>query len=289
MRKLYDAVDRFCATHPRFGIPNLMIIIIMGNAIVYLLARLSSYSAISFLSFDLYHLLHGEIWRLVTFVFVPNTFKLFYLVISLYFYYFIGNVLEREWGTAKFTFYYLSGAVLTLIGTVVASLLSGNYLITLSGTYYVNMSMFLAFAMLYPNMQVLFFFIPVKVKWLAWADAALFAVDILQAVFQLNLAGILFPLIALFNFFVFFAPDFLQFAQRKQYQYSRQNTAFRKAVRQEAAQSSKRPYRHKCAVCGRTDADHPELQFRYCSRCAGYHCYCQDHIFNHVHFTDDQP
>ena len=288
LRKLYDAVDRFCASHPRFGIPNLMMTIVIGNAIIYLLARLSNYGAVAFLSFDLYHLLHGEIWRLVTFLFVPNTFDLFSLAISLYFYYFVGSVLEREWGTAKFTLYYLSGAVLTLLATVIASLISGNWHLMLSGTYYVNMSMFFAFAMLYPDMQVLLFFIiPLKVKWLAWANAALFAVDILRSLIWFNLSGILFPLIALFNFFVFFAPDFFHFAERKRYQHSRQSSSFRKTMHKEEA--ARHPYRHKCAVCGRTDADHPELQFRYCSRCTGYHCYCQDHIFNHVHFTDDQP
>ncbi|MBU5627600.1 rhomboid family intramembrane serine protease [Oscillibacter sp. MSJ-2] len=265
-----------------------MMTIVIGNAIIYLLARLSNYGAISFLSFDLYHLLHGELWRLLTFLFVPNTFDLFSLAISLYFYYFVGSVLEREWGTAKFTLYYLSGAVLTLLATVAASLISGNWYLTLSGTYYVNMSMFFAFAMLYPDMQVLLFFIiPLKVKWLAWANAALFAVDILRSLIWFNLSGILFPLIALFNFFVFFAPDFFHFAERKRYQHSRQSSSFRKTMHKE--EPTKRSYRHKCAVCGRTDADHPELQFRYCSRCTGYHCYCQDHIFNHVHFTDDQP
>ena len=54
-------------------------------------------------------------------------------------------------------------------------------------------------------------------------------------------------------------------------------------------QEKEKGYHHKCAVCGRTDTDYPDLQFRYCSKCAGYHCFCSDHIFNHVHFTDEQP
>ena len=57
-------------------------------------------------------------------------------------------------------------------------------------------------------------------------------------------------------------------------------------IRRINREQNSKPYHHKCAVCGRTDADHPELEFRYCSRCAGYHCFCQDHINNHIHFTE---
>ena len=86
---------------------------------------------------------------------------------------------------------------------------------------------------------------------------------------------------------LFFLPTFLGWQDRQRYIRSRQNSQFRKTVRQQQAQERYAPYHHKCAVCGRTDTDHPDLQFRYCSRCAGYHCFCQDHIFNHIHFEEE--
>ena len=287
MKKIYEAVDRFCARHPHFGISNLMRYIVIGNVAVYLLMMLTrnaDANALNFLTFNLGSLLHGEIWRIITFIFVPNYGGVFWLLIALYFYYWIGSTLEREWGTAKFNLYYFSGVLLTVIGTVLASLIAGvNF--TIAGTEYVNLSMFLAFALLFPDTQVLLFFIiPIKMKWLAILDGALFAFDIFSALISGNWAGVVLPIVALLNFFVFIYPEVHYFAERKKYQHSRQTVHFKQAVKQ---QQQQRGYHHKCAVCGKTDTDYPDLQFRYCSKCAGYHCYCQDHIFTHVHFTEE--
>jgi membrane associated rhomboid family serine protease len=97
-------------------------------------------------------ILRGQVWRILTFIFVPNTFSPLWLLVSLYFYYFIGNTLEREWGTAKFTIFYFSGAVLTAVFVLLVYLFSG-YSYSVYGTYYINLSMFFAFATLYPNFQ----------------------------------------------------------------------------------------------------------------------------------------
>ena len=134
MKKLFQAVDRFCALHPRFGIPNLMRVIVIGTVVVYLLMMFAGYEAIRFLEFNLEGLKHFELWRLVTFIFVPGDSRPFWLAISLYFYYWIGSTLEQRWGTAKFNLYYISGVVLTVIGAVLASLLSGNHFLTVAGT-----------------------------------------------------------------------------------------------------------------------------------------------------------
>ena len=283
MKKLYDGVQRFCAAHPRFGIPNLMRVIVIGNVAVYvlmLLTQANDANALSFLTFNLNALLHGEVWRLVTFVFVPAYSSPFALLISLYFYYWIGSTLERQWGTAKFNLYYISGALLTVLGVVLASLITGNPYLTAAGTGYVNLSMFFAFAFLFPDTTVLLFFIlPVKMKWLAYLDGALFAFDIIKAIGAHNWAGVVLPIVALLNFAVFIWPEVHYLKERAKYQNSRKTVQFRQAQQQ--------GYRHKCAVCGRTDTDYPDLQFRYCSKCVGYHCFCQDHIFNHVHFTEE--
>jgi hypothetical protein len=289
LNKLRSAVDRFCARHPRFGIPNLMLYIVIGNVVVYLLSmftRANDVNALNFLAFSFAGLLRGELWRLVTFIFVPGYSRPLFLIISLYFYFWIGSTLEREWGTARFNLYYFSGALLTAVGAVLASLITGQYGLLVAGTTYVNLSMFLAFAVLFPDLQVLLFFIlPVKMKWLAWVDAALFAFDIVSSLASRNWAGVILPIVALLNFLVFIWPEIQRLLGRAKHQTSHQTVNFRRAARQQQQQQN-RPYRHKCAVCGRTDADYPDLQFRYCSKCAGYHCFCQDHIFTHVHFTE---
>ena len=285
LKKIYEAVDRFCARHPRFGISNLMLTVVIGNVVVYLLQMFAGAEAISFLSFNLAGLLRGELWRIVTFVFVPGYGGAFSLLISLYFYYWIGSTLERQWGTAKFNLYYFGGVLLTVLGTVLASLLSGYHGLTVAGSGYVNLSMFLAFAVLFPNAQVLLFFIiPVKMKWLAWLDAALFALDIIRSAAAGSIIGVVLPIVALLNFAVFIWPEVKYQADRFQHRHSRQTVQFKKAVKQ---QQQQRGYHHKCCVCGKTDTDYPDMTFRYCSKCAGFRCYCEEHIFSHVHFTQE--
>lgn len=290
MKKLYDGVQRFCAAHPRFGIPNLMRVIVIGNAAVYILSMLTMYTnpaALDFLKFNLNGLLHGEIWRIVTFIFYPSASSPLMLIISLYFYYWIGSTLEQQWGTAKFNLYYFSGMLLTVIGAILASLITGNSFISVAGTTYVNLSMFFAFAFLFPDTQVLLFFIvPIKMKWLAYLDAALFAVDVVRSLLAGNWGGALLPVIALLNFAVFIWPEVHYMADRAAYRHRPQTVQFKRAAQQQQKQEQQQGYHHKCAVCGRTDTDYPDLQFRYCSKCAGYHCFCQDHIFTHVHFTE---
>ena len=292
MKKLNAAVDRFARKHPRFGISNLMLWIVGCNALVYLLAVFAGYSAVSFLAFDWAAIKGGELWRLVTFIFMPGYFSsrdLIWLMLFLYFYYMIGSALEREWGTAKFNLYYLSGVVLTILTGVIFGLVNGNARMT--GADYVNLSLFFAFAALYPETRFLIMFIiPVKVKWLAIVDAVFFALGVLSSLLRLDILGALVPVVALLNFFVFFWTDITDEISyrrgRAKHQTSHQTIQFKSAVRQQKKKEAERGYRHKCAVCGRTDTEYPDLEFRYCSRCAGYHCFCQDHIFNHEHFTE---
>ncbi|MEG1988167.1 MAG: hypothetical protein RR035_03205, partial [Oscillibacter sp.] len=122
------------------------------------------------------------------------------------------------------------------------------------------------------------------------ADAALFAVDILGSAFRLDLLGALLPVVALLNFLVFFWSNISDEVRYRRglaaHKNSHQTVQFKSAVKQQAKKAQEQGYRHKCDVCGRTDTDSPDLQFRYCSRCEGYHCFCEEHIFNHVHFTE---
>ena len=183
MRKLMNKIDRFCYTHPRFGIPNLMLYIVIGNIAFYLLSLFSTLDGGSFysiLSFSWAGLKQGQLWRLLSFSFLPTDTRPFWLLVSCYFYYWIGSTLERQWGTAKFTTYYLSGMLLTVIGASIVSLITG-YSIPVYGANYVNFAMFMAFALLYPDTQVLFMFIiPIRMKWLAYLDIFYFFFDIFR-------------------------------------------------------------------------------------------------------------
>lgn len=301
LRRSIDSwLDRFCYRHPRLGIPNLMLIVIAGTAVVYLLDMFSG-AGLSFsrlISFSPYYILHGQIWRLVTFVFVPMNSSPLLLFLSLYFYYFIGSALEQEWGSVKFTVFYGMGVLLNIIVGFLTYLPMAAVLpktvaaaLSTASMTYVNLSLFFAFATLYPDMQMLLFFIlPIKVKWLAWIDAALFAWGILSSLFSIftsgitALTGVIIPVIAILNYVLFFWSEITGFlgrsVQRTRHQHARQTVNFRQATRQAQQQKG---YIHKCAVCGKTDTEYPDLEFRYCSKCNGYYCYCMEHINNHVH------
>lgn len=225
MKKLYTAVDRFCARHPRFGIPDLMRWIVIGNVAVYVLMLLTmraDANALSFLYLDGGKVLRGEIWRIITFIFVPASSSPFWLAISLYFYYWIGTSLERQWGTARFNLYYWSGVLLTAIVTIAASAISGTGY-PVGGTEYVNLSMFLAFAFLFPDTRLLlFFFIPVKIKWLAWLDIAVFVIGIIQSLLAGSWLGAILPVVALLNFLVFIWPAIDAFIRQQKYRHNPQ-------------------------------------------------------------------
>ena len=277
-RNGYGPIDRFCAKHPRFGISNLMLYIVIGQVAVFILdlffrGMLSSY----WLPFSRDLILHGQVWRLVTFIFLPSdSGNPFFLLLGCYFYYWIGTMLEREWGTARFTLFYLSGVVL--------SVLSGMIL-GITDIYYINLSIFLVIATLYGEMQVLLFFvIPIKMKWMALIDVALILVAVIQNLMYGSWVGALLPLASFVNYFIFTWPFWgakLGVLRRR----ADPKVVNFKRVQKQAQKQAKATggYRHKCAVCGITDADDPNMEFRYCSKCDGYYCYCMNHINNHVH------
>lgn len=278
-------LERFCRKHPRLSIPGLMRYIVIGNVLVYLLDMFSLGGAgvgSALFSFSREAILSGQVWRLVTFIFVPYSSQgVFFFALTLYFYYFIGNALEREWGPNKFTIFYFFGVLLNvLIGFLVGG----------ASMYYVNMSMFFAFATLYPDLQfLLFFIIPVKAKWLAWIDAAYFAFAVVQYLMAGRVLLALIPIVAVLNYLLFFASDignlFSSAKRRVQWKaQTRGSYGGPKVVNFHGQKTqSKENYLHRCAVCGKTDLSDPQMEFRYCSRCNGYYCYCADHINSHVH------
>ena len=227
-------------------------------------------------------------WRLLTFIFVPTSggFILWFALTTL-FYYYIGNALENQWGSTRFTVFYGVGVLLNIFTGMVTYWISGAFLETAS-MYYVNMSMFFAFATLYPDMRVLLYrILPLKVKWLAWVDAALFAFDIGHYFMNGNWVQGMVPIVAILNYFIFFWDDLMAIlrrgSSRAAHRVDPQTINFKKAQKEV---QNRKGYLHKCAVCGITDADDPNMEFRYCSKCNGYYCYCMKHINDHVHINE---
>ena len=283
MRSIDTWLDRFCYKHPRLGIPDLMKYVVIGNIVVYLLDMFSGYACSAMLAFIPAGILKGQIWRLVSFIIVPPTgYGAIGLALFLYMYYMIGNMLEREWGTTKFTLYYGIGVAANIVVGLVLTLIYGpNHPYAVVDITYLNMSLFLAFAALYPDLRfLLFFIIPVKAKWLAWIDLAFFALSILSSLLRFYWVGVIVPIVALLNFLLFFSSSAARIFGRFRYQHSRQTINFKKAAREAKRDKG---YLHKCAVCGITDADDPNMEFRYCSKCNGYYCYCMKHINDHIH------
>lgn len=291
----YGPIDRFCAKHPNFGIPNLMKIIVFGQIAVYLVNMLVyvmfKQSFLSYLQFVPAYILQGQVWRLVTWVVVPNASSPFMLLLTCYFYYWIAVMLEREWGTARFTLFYLSGMVLSvvigmLVGLAGVAQINPYYLLyPMNLSYYLNLSIFLVLSVLYGEMQVLLFFVvPVKMKWMALIDVVLVIVDMAGFVQSGLWMLALVPLASFINFFIFTWPFWQAKLGIVRHKTDPKVIHFKQAQKQ--AQETK-GYHHKCAVCGITDADDPDMEFRYCSKCDGYYCYCANHINNHVHIHKD--
>lgn len=269
-------IERFCYRHPNFGIPNLMRYLTIANVVFWVMNMINR----PFLSYMLFNpalIQRGQVWRLVSFLFVPPSTGVLALLV-FYFYYWIGTTLEKQWGTGQFTIYFFTGVVLTVLYGFLIYWITGKA-VTLDSSY-LYLSMFFSFAALFPDMQVLFlFFIPVKMKYLAIVDAAFFLYAMVTTPFPANLV----PLVAILNFLIFCGGELRAMLPRRP---GKTTINFKKESARIRREQADKLYTHKCAVCGRTDTDYPELEFRYCSRCAGYHCFCSDHINNHIHFTE---
>ena len=276
MRDPMTYIERFCRKHPDFGVRDLMKYVAIANAAFWILGAVNPVLA-SYLTFDPALVLRGQIWRVITFALCPPSTGLLAFV-AIYFYYWIGSTLERQWGTPQFNIYFFTGLILTLLYGFLVYFIFGTRLVL--DAQYVYLSMFFSFAVLFPNMQVLLFFLlPIRIKWLALVDAAYFVMELVRLPFPAKFL----PLVAVLNFFLFCGGDLLRALPRR----PAPNTVnFRRESQRIRKEQSQQLYTHKCAVCGRTDKSNPELEFRYCSRCAGYHCFCQDHINSHIHFTE---
>lgn len=302
----------------KYAISNLTLYLIIGYAIGYVLEFVGARAGIdvlSYLSLNPYKIFHGQIWRLVTWVIVPPETFNFFTLIMLYFYFSIGQSLEAVWGTFNYNVFLFSG----MIFTVVAALLLGAYYIfvqpeymfeyvkafegvtdifansqgpavfetwfllisSLFSTEYICMSLFLAYAITFPEMQVLFMmFIPIKVKVLGVIYAIMIGYDIfiwMGTPYVLPVAVA--SLSTLCNTIIFFLITRRGFKTPKQVMRQR---AYKREVNKVTSIT-----KHKCAICGRTEVDSPDLAFRFCSKCDGNYEYCEEHLYTHKHVIQE--
>ena len=280
-------IDKLERKFGRFGIPNLTIYMIVCHVIGYALMIVNP-GILNWLSLEPAYILRGQVWRLVTWVLYPPSTSgvLWFAIAVLFFYYPIGTSLERTIGTFKYTLYILSGVIFTILGAfILYFLLGGNVLVgNVFSTYYISLSTFLAYAMCYPDMQVLLMFIiPVKMKWMA----IFYVVIVVYEMIQYVMAGawyLVIPIVAsLLNFIIFYfgTKDFSRYNPKEVHRRNEFRRAMEPQGRMKSGSGS--VTKHKCAICGRTELDDPNLEFRFCSRCNGNYEYCQDHLFTHTH------
>lgn len=286
MRNLRNRFERFCFQNRDKGIPNLMLYVVLANLLVYVMC-LATNSGVLYhaLRFDRSLILQGQVWRLVTFVFTGafSYGNILLVLVSSLCYFSLGKAIEITWGTFRFNLFYLTGILLMDAYAMIFG--------CVADPYYLNLSLLLSYSTLYPNAQfLLLFIIPVKAWIFALIDLALILMGVLTSPFPYNL----FPLVALANYFLFFGRDVMNvfpiswqnkvgrlFKRTPKQQYAPKDPVRFYTAPQKSA--PKPAYSHRCTICGRTDISHPDLEFRYCSRCNGYYCYCQDHISNHTH------
>jgi hypothetical protein len=275
----------------RFAISNISLYLIICYGFGYLISYINS-DFLQYLTLNPYLIITKlQLWRIFSWILVPpNSGNIFFTLVMLYFYYSIGTTLERTWGTFLYNFYLFLGMAFTILGsflllgylylnvgfyggrlTDVASELPGIF--SLFSTYYINMSIFLAFALTFPDNQVLLMFlIPVKVKWLG----VLYGIMIL---YDFIANGVVYRFVigaSLLNFVVFYL------LTKKRYHMSSKQMKRRQTFRREVKVNTQIT-RHKCAICGRTEQTNPQLEFRFCSKCDGNYEYCSDHLFTHEH------
>ena len=279
----------------RYAVSNLSMKLVILYVIGYVLYYIQP-AVFSLLTLDVCSILHGQIWRVVSWLLIPpdGGSNLFFVAIMLFFYYSIGRSLENVWGDYKYNVYVFLGILLTIAsaflwtGFLYMSGITGESLagVTRIGsayfsTYYINMSIFLAFALTFPEAQVyLFFVLPIKVKYLGLIDAGFLVLSMISG----NSAERFVIAAALLNVVLLFmrSRSWMSYSPRE----VRRRQKFRRSVqegRKNSPAASASGTVHRCAICGRTEKDGDDLEFRYCTKCEGGLEYCRDHLFSHVH------
>lgn len=293
-----DWISKLERKFGKYAISNIMMYLIMLQVAGFLLVLVTSDSWIyyNYLSLDASAILHGQVWRLVTFLMVPfasstGVMDMLWGVLFLYIYYKIGLSLEYIWGTFRLNVYLISGILFHIIGALLAFLVVGASFPL--DTTYLYLSLFFAFTATFPETQfLLMFVIPIKAKYLGIVNGIFFGYTILQGILPSYANGIygsyykanaIAAFVSILNFLIFFLSSRTMKSRNPKQVMRKQK--FKKEIKK--AQRPQTTYangaKHKCTICGRTELDDPSLEFRYCSKCKGNHEYCQEHLFTHQH------
>lgn len=272
----------------RYAIRNLSAYVIASYVAGYIFWIVQP-QILNYLTLDPYYILKGQIWRLFTWLVIPPSSLDIFTIIMLYFYFSVGSTLEKTWGAFRYNVYIFSGFLFTILGAFVLFAIIrgpfGSFSHAIS-SYYVNMGILLAFAATYPNSQVyLYFLVPIRIKWLGLLYGALLIADFISmAAAQRIIVGF-----SMLNFVIFFLFSLKNSHRRKaskiSYNFQKAKTARERREQQEETSRTRNAVitKHKCAVCGRTELDSPDLEFRFCSKCQGNYEYCMNHIYTHDH------
>lgn len=272
-------MDKMERKFGQYAVPNLTQFIILTYVVGYVIYFLTP-NILNYLTLEPYYIVRGEVWRIVTWLLLPPKKPGLFTIIMLLFYYSIGTTLERTWGEFRYNVYIFGGILITMIGAFIyygIKILTGTQMYAMGGnfsTYYISLSIFLGFAASYPNMKILLYFIiPLRIKWLAYLEAAFLAVSLLTGSWGTRVVIIC----SLMNFIIFFL------STRNMQRYQPKELHRRRVYTQAVHKSQMNVTKHKCAICGRTEQDGDHLEFRFCSKCNGNYEYCQDHLFTHEH------
>jgi hypothetical protein len=249
----------------RYAIPNLSLYLVLGQVGVYLGIVTGRLDA-GLIMFVPRLVLMGQWWRVVTFLLIPPSTNIIFIGFAWWMFHLMGSSLEGYWGAFRYNAFLLLGTALT----VGLAFLQPDALVT---NRFLAGSVFLAFAFLNPDFELMILFIlPVRIKWLALVTWIFYGFEFVVG----GWSGRLQVIAAVGNFLIFFGQDLVLNAK------SGRRAMIRAADRAAAAGHADEPL-HCCRVCGMTDKSNPEMDFRYCSKCDGAECYCPEHIRNHVH------
>lgn len=274
MNSLEKLLNRMERKYGHLAINNLSLYIVLAYGIGFVLQILNP-SMADMMELNPYLVLQGQVWRVVTFLFMPPDFNPFFIFFVLLFYYSICQSLEYLWGAFRFNLYYFTGVLGTIVGNFILYGLTQDMGIFMN-TYYLNLSLFLAFAASFPNMVVLFMFIlPVKMKWLGLLDLVYLAMEFYSGDSATKISIV----VAMLNFvfYLLIVNNFSKLSPRE----IRRKQQYKSKIRH-YSQKTNMP-RHRCHICGKTELDDQNLEFRYCSKCDGDYEYCQEHLFTHTH------
>lgn len=251
-----------------YAIPNLPLWLIVGQGMLYGVA-LADPSLRDRLALIPNNVIGGEYWRLLSFIFMPPDTHPVWLFFALYFFHLTGSALEHFWGSLRFNLFLLIGYIATLAAAFSFPELRNSP----HTNAFIGSSVFLAFAKLYPNYQISIYFIfPIRVYWIALLTWLLLITNV---ILSSSWAERCYVLAGILNYMLFFRGEIFRGAITQERRMRQQITNIR--------QSGERSFAHRCIVCGLTDADDPNMEFRYCSRCDGVPCYCSQHLTDHQH------